>query len=139
MEGELEQKLLGSLMRCARTIHHRKQRYPGQGRLLTLLLRCGSMTQRELQDRMDIRSASLSELLEKMEQSGLIARARSAADRRTANIELTRAGYQAAQDAQRELAEVAHELFSVLDAGEQAQLGALLDKLLNAWNGAREV
>ena len=108
----------------------------GRGRLLTLLLRDGSMTQRELQDRMDIRSASLSELLEKMEQSGLISRERSDEDRRTVDIALTDAGLNAAHEAQRERAETAHQLFCVLSEAEQAQLAGLLEKLLAAWSGA---
>lgn len=136
MEGEREQELFRAFMRCAHMMHHRKQRYPGQGRLLTLLLRDGSMTQRELQDRMDIRSASLSELLEKMEQSGLISRERSDEDRRTVDIALTDAGLNAAHEAQRERAETAHQLFCVLSEAEQAQLAGLLEKLLAAWSGA---
>lgn len=136
MRDELELNLFRAFMRCAHVVHHRTQRNPGQCRLLTLLLRDGGMTQRELQDRMDIRSASLSELLEKLEQGGLLARRRSAEDRRTVNITLTDAGLAAAQEAQRDRAETAHQLFSVLSEAEQTQLAGLLDKLLAAWSGA---
>ena len=62
----------------------------GQNRVLRLLAAEGPMTQRALTERICIQPASASELLGKLEKSGLIRRVTSEADRRTVDVTLTR-------------------------------------------------
>jgi len=50
--------------------------------VLAIVRERGGMSQRELLDLLDVRSASLSEVLAKLERNGLIARRRDDADRR---------------------------------------------------------
>lgn len=64
----------------------------GQSRALRLLPEQGSMTQRELTERLGIQPGSASELVGKLERAGLVARTPSQTDRRTADVALTEAG-----------------------------------------------
>ena len=65
----------------------------GQQHILVKLYKSGNhMTQRELQEQSCISSASLSEVLAKLEGAGLIERTRSDEDRRQLDIELTDLG-----------------------------------------------
>ena len=60
----------------------------GQGRVLRILTESGTMTQRELTERLGIQPGSASEVIGKLEKAGLIVRTASEADRRTADIRL---------------------------------------------------
>jgi len=109
------------------------QKYRGQGRLLILLLERGSLTQRELTEITDRRSATLSEQLENMEKAGLITRGKCEEDRRSVSVTLTPLGEETARDAKEQRAELAGRLFAVLSDEEAGQLLALLQKLADAW------
>lgn len=61
--------LLRLLHQCAHRINM-SSKYPGQGRLLVLLHKKGTLTQRELIEITQRRSATLSEQLAGMEKSG---------------------------------------------------------------------
>ncbi|MDR3307965.1 MAG: MarR family transcriptional regulator, partial [Coriobacteriales bacterium] len=104
-----------------------------QGRILAILAQHESLTQRELLDIANIRSASLSELLGKVESSGYITREKNTADHRNIDIRLTKAGEQAAQGLPHQRATMAQELFSALDTNEREQLACILEKLLASW------
>ena len=104
-----------------------------QNRILHLLAREGSMTQRELTERINIQSGSASEVLGKLERAGSIVRTPSEADRRTVDVRLTEQG-QAQADAQTEARrERTAQRFAALDEGEKATLLALLEKLSQDW------
>ena len=96
--------------------------------MLRLLAERGEMQQSDLVYLLELRSASVSEQLGKLEAQGLVERRRSEEDRRGVTIELTRAG--------RELAESAGaqaDMFSALSGEEQEQLRELLQRLLSSW------
>ena len=97
MENTDDLALLIHFYQCAHKIHH-AQKYPGQGRILTLLLENGTMTQRELITITGRRSATLSEQLENMEQAGYITRKRNEQDKRNVDVTLTQTGILAAED-----------------------------------------
>ncbi|MCK9174563.1 MAG: MarR family transcriptional regulator [Desulforhopalus sp.] len=106
--------------------HHDPAR--GQGRILHTLAREGSLSQRQLQETFAMRSASVSELLLKLERKGLIERERSVEDRRSFLVNLTKEGKAAIDEKVEE-----QEPFSPLSSEEQEELQRLLVKLLRAW------
>lgn len=112
---------------------HRMGCSQGQGRILILLHERGALTQRELGEILQRRSATLSEQLESMEKTGLIAREKSPADKRTIDICLTAQGIGAAREAERQREMIADNLFSSLSQAEKGQLYQTLQKLSALW------
>ncbi len=104
-----------------------------QKRILIILREVGSITQRELTERLGVQPGSASEVLAKLEHAGLITRIPSSNDRRTVDIQLTESGKRQAMEAagQRQRRHV--EMFSCLSAAEKEQLVSLLEKLNAHW------
>jgi len=126
--------LMQKLRRCHRFLHQRADGgKTGQARLLRELRFHGEMTQRSLQEHMRIQQSSLSELVKKTEEQGLIERNVCPDDKRQLLVRLTEAG--------REQAERVHEAYlqqnivfmQVLTEEEQLTLLALLTKLDERW------
>lgn len=120
--------LLGLMRRCGHYLAHRAGAVSSRERMLRLLAERGEMQQSDLVYLLELRSASVSEQLGKLEAQGLVERRRSEEDRRGVTIELTQAG--------RELAESAGaqaDMFSALSGEEQEQLRELLQRLLSSW------
>lgn len=132
-----EKNLLTFMEQCGHFIFHRRGGKGGQNRVLRLLTHHGQLTQRELQEMLNLSSGSMSEIITKMEQSGYIARAIDEADRRKKVIQITEAGASAYREMQR--LEQEDDLFCVLQPEEQAELARLMETLLNDWKSrARE-
>ncbi|MDR3288065.1 MAG: MarR family transcriptional regulator [Peptococcaceae bacterium] len=133
----LPERLYSLLLHCShafsRSHHPDKGIYPGQWRILSFLATHGPITQRDLLDVAQIRSASLSELLRKLEGKKLITRSRDAADRRNVNVAITEWGRKTIDENAHIQQATADELFAVLSDVEQEQLALLLDKLLETW------
>lgn len=125
--------VLKAFRQCAHFQWHRVGRFQGQGRLLILLSRQESMTQKELADITQRRSATLSEQLELMEKGGLIIREKNPNDKRNVDIRLTQKGREAAVEAENERVATADTLFSVLEDEEKEQFYRTLGKLIEAW------
>jgi len=129
--------LLRQFRQCAHLQYHRYTKYQGQGRILILLTERGTLTQRELIEITQRRSATLSEQLEQMETAGWITRSKNSEDRRNVNLCLTESGKLAAGEAEREREQTANVLFSVLGAEEKRQLSHVLVVLEQAWQKAQ--
>ncbi|GAB6093616.1 MarR family winged helix-turn-helix transcriptional regulator [Furfurilactobacillus curtus] len=101
----------------------------GRGRLLKLIADHENVTQSELAELLDIRPSSLSEMLSKLANRGLIERQVDDDDKRITHVILTEAG--AAIIKEREAAADAYltDLFEGLDDDEITQLQTLLAKL----------
>ena len=115
---------------CDRFLGHRLGIMRGKMGVLAILTHSPEMSQRELQERLRVQPGSMSEMLAKMEEQGLIRRAKDEADRRAMKVTLTEEGKKAFR--QRELIPDA-DLFSVLTEEERATLDGLLKKLLDHW------
>lgn len=105
-----------------------------QKRILIILNEVGSITQRDLTERLGIKPGSASEILSKLENAGYISRTMSEADRRTANILLTEKGVQAAMEAAGQRSRRHVEMFSCLSENEKTELLVLLEKLNRNWS-----
>lgn len=106
---------------------------PAQSRLLRLLAALGPAGQRDLAARLDIRSASLSELLAKLEKAAWIRRRPNENDKRAIDVELTEEGENMLQNMGNEHVEMAEEVFGALSEEELRQLHGLLGKLIGDW------
>lgn len=106
-----------------------------RGRILAVLLEHEKVSQRALQELLDVKPGSLSELLAKLEKKGLIRRKKNDADKRNRDITLTESGRAVAQ---LRAAQSPQALFSVLTDEEKAHLSGLLDKLLAAWGNTKK-
>ena len=100
-----------------------------QERVLRILAQqeAEEMGQRRLQELLGVQSGSLSELVGKLEDKGFLVRIRNEADKRNVTLKLTEAGR----------ARAAHpsdhpDPFAALSEAEQAQLRALLQKVLES-------
>lgn len=134
-EGAEKEDLKSLFMSCAHILQHRQEKKQGQKRVMKALMEKGTMTQREMSEMFDIRSASLSELLIKLEDKGLIVRNKLEEDRRNVQVTLTEEGRKFAEE-QKALAhgnQNRKDLFAVLSDDEKQQLLLMLKKLYDDW------
>lgn len=96
----------------------------GQGRVLHILTLQSPMPQKELAYMLGVRPQSLSEVIGKLEASGLVERRRDDTDRRTFIVDITEEGRSAAS----EIPE-SDDPFDVLSEDEQAQFADMLDRV----------
>ena len=101
--------------------------------LLELLAHDGEMTQRDLQEASCITSASLSEVIAKLEAEGLVSRERSETDRRQLTVTLTPEGEQKAHEVVRTRAEFEARAFDCLTEDERNSLVTILDRVAAHW------
>ena len=130
---ELRRELLHRIRVCGHHLWFRAGEKAAQRRILMTLFKKGSMTQRELQEILEITSASLSETLAKVEADGLVKRAKSEKDKRQIDLSLTEKGNEEAKGIEAENDLMAEELLCELTAEEEVQLFYLLDKLAEKW------
>lgn len=130
----IQQKLLFKMHKCMHYLHGGAHCMAGQSRIISLLNERGEMTQRELTDIAGVRSASISEVLAKLEHRGLIERSKNADDRRNIDVHLTEQGKLAASSLDSSRHMNAEDLFSCLSDEELNSLSVLLDKLISHWN-----
>ena len=126
-------RLAGLMRRCGHCLVHRVGAPGSRERMLRLLAERGDMSQSDFVYLLELRSASVSELLGKLEAQGLVTRRRSETDRRGVTISLTDAG-RAALPAPAD----PDAAFSALTDAERAELKTLLQKLLAFWEEPRE-
>ena len=127
----------GRLVMNLRDISHTmRSLYEGRGSqrwVLIVLNETGTITQRELTQRLGIQPGSASEVIAKLESAGLVERTASQADRRTADIALTQEGKRQAEAALEQRWQRHEGMFAVLSDEEKAQLLALLEKINSDW------
>lgn len=111
---------------------------PGQHRVLSTLSRRGSMPQRDLLEEMGLARATLSELLTRLEEKGLIERVRSKADRRAIVVSLTKKGKAASEKAINIESDIADEAFAPLSAAQKDEMKSMLDAILQSWDNDAE-
>ena len=133
-EMSTNDKILAQMSKLTHSSHSILGGRGGQKRILHILSKEGSMTQRELTERLDIQPGSASEIIKKLEAAGYIVRTANESDRRTADISLTEAGKAQVQELGAERRSRLDELFSALSADEAEQLLALLEKLSSDWD-----
>ena len=127
-------ELLKTMEMCGHFLYHRRGGKRGQARILKLLIENGEMSQRRIQDIIDIKSGSLSELVRKMEAEELISREKDETDKRNITIKITPKGIERAEENSQILKKQEQVMFNSLSDEEQEQLYTLLKKLIDDWN-----
>ena len=106
----------------------------GQLFILTALYHDGDMTQKDLLAKTKNTSASLSEMVSKLEAKGLVERTRVDNDRRQTLLSLTREGRKQAKEAQGSIKSFEAQALSVLSDEEKVTFCAYLDRLVAHWD-----
>ena len=101
--------------------------------LVELLAHDGCMTQRDLQEASCITSASLSEVVTKLETEGLLSRERSETDRRQLTLTLTDEGRRRARNFIESRREFERLAFDCLTPEERDHLLETLDRVTGRW------
>ncbi|CAK7018128.1 MAG: hypothetical protein DELT_02325 [Desulfovibrio sp.] len=114
----------------ARARHRHGRAQHAQMHALALIKEHGPMTQRDLLETLDVRSASLSEVLAKLEHAGFIARERDERDKRSVTVRATEAGAAETERIRELRRQDAETVFAALDETEKQQLQTLLGKVL---------
>lgn len=132
-EAGVSDKLMFNLRYMSHTMRSQFEQKAGQKRILLMLNEQGTLTQRELTEQLGIRPGSASELLSKLENAGLIARAQNEGDRRIVDVSLTEAGAALAAETAEKRGMQREDMFTCLTADEQETLLALLEKIHSDW------
>lgn len=125
-----EHLLAARLRACGHFLYYQTGGKAGQRRILVTLLKRGELTQKELQDALEISSGALSEILQKIEEAGWIERRKSRSDKRQVKLALTDAGTSLALSVKEHYMKTLTRMFECLNMEERDQLEALLEKLV---------
>ncbi|QGG60668.1 MarR family winged helix-turn-helix transcriptional regulator [Loigolactobacillus bifermentans] len=101
----------------------------GRGRVLHILKHHNGIIQSELAAKLDIRPSSLTELLSKLENDGLITRQQDQNDRRLIHVMLTAQGSKRIAAHEQESIVLLNEVLAGLTPDEQAEMYRLTQKL----------
>ena len=107
--------------------HHR-----GGFRILRILFEQGPMDFAELAEELDIRSSSLSEALDRLQQREMITRTPHESDKRKVVVELTEAAKEKMEARKDKKDEQLVQITSVLTEAEQAEFIRLSQKIIDA-------
>ena len=127
-------KLIWNFRDIGHTMRQISEGRGSQKRILILLRETEGMTQKELTARLGVQPGSASEVLNKLEQAGLILRTPSETDHRTTDIRLTPDGEALAKEASAKRAERHEQMFAVLSEEEKDALIALLERVNAHWD-----
>lgn len=125
--------LLALLYKSSHFLHHRRGGKRGQGKVLKILAEHPEISQKELQELLGIESGSMSELVIKLEQKGLITRTKDEEDKRMTQLRITDLGLEVSKEIGARDGEEEQLLEDFLTPEEQEQLKELLGKLLRGW------
>ena len=138
IEMSAQERLRVQLIRCGQKLSSGQGKHQTQGRILKILYHNGPLTQKTLQDKLDIQPGSMSEIAAKLEHKGLLCREKDPADKRKILLTLTDAGRADVEAFQMSRKMQHTKDFDVLTQEEQQQLSQLLEKLLDSWSAPRE-
>lgn len=131
---DLNSKLIWNFRDIGHTMRHISEGKGSQKRILMILLKTGTITQKELTERLGIQPGSVSEVLAKLETVGWITRTLSETDHRTTDIILTENGKEQAKEAAAQRKQRHEDMFSCLTKGEKTTLLFLLEKVNFDWD-----
>ena len=122
-------RLMGRMHHCH---HHMHRGQHAQGKVISILLEHGPISQSQLLEILDIRSSSLSELISKLERNGLISRERNEADRRSFIVSATKEAEDMFSNVENNERGSAEQPFASLENEEKEELRRLLLKIVDS-------
>ena len=102
-----------------------------QGKVLKILYRKGQLSQKEVQEILDVKSGSISEIITKLEKRELVTRVQDSSDKRRVLLTLTDKGRLDVEEFSRKYQDSVMQCFEVLDEQEKREYRRILRKLLN--------
>lgn len=139
VEEPLNRRLLHDLGYFGHYLHlHAGGRAGKQYVLISLFSNGGEMSQHDILEHACTSSASLSEVLAKLESEGLITRTKSPEDRRLLAVALTETGRARAEEIFADRARFEEDSFACFDEEERRQLLNRLDRLAVHWQSLEE-
>ena len=129
MNMQREHSLATRLRACGHFLYYQTGGKAGQRRILVTLLKRQNLTQKELQDTLEISSGALSEILQKMEESSLVERKKSLDDKRQVLLAITPVGQDMALRVKAHYTRTLERMFECLSEDEKTQLDGILNKL----------
>lgn len=131
-DTEWEEDLFRLMRRCGHILFQKEAKKSSQGRIMHILYHRGEIGQKELQEMLQIQPGSISEILTKLENKGLVCREKDDEDKRRTIVRITPAGRQHAEEFRRSRSK---NMFSALDEEQQEELKILLKRLIEDWEG----
>lgn len=132
-------RLLWGLGFCGHYLHFHSGGRSGRAAIICMIAKNGGqMSQQELGAFFELKPGSLSEILAKIENAGLIERTRNPEDRRQLTIRLTEKGSAEAQREQEGRNRFRRQAFSCLSVDEQENLLDMLEKIRTHWEGLHD-
>lgn len=131
---DIDNKLVFNLRDLGHRIRDFSDGKAGQSRILSILKESQPMTQSSLTEQLGVQPGTVSEVLGKLENAGLIIRTPSQQDRRTSIIELTASGLEAAETAMEQKQQRQAEMFSCLSEEEKNTFLVFLETLNHDWH-----
>ena len=125
--NKINEELMKEFILASRFISRPHGRPMGQERILKKLSE-GPINQKDLQEELFVRPGSISEIVTKLEEKGLLIRNKTADDARAVSLELTEKGRERLNALEEEMG-----LFSSISDEEKASLKDILTKLNNDW------
>ena len=126
--------ILKGLGFCGHYMHFHGGGRSGKDPMLCMLAKNGgTMSQQQLGCRFELKPGSLSEILSKLESTGLIERTRDPKDRRQLFVRLTPEGQAAAHAAEQERERFRQQAFLCLSPDEQEMLDDMLSRIRTHW------
>jgi len=140
MEVEESMKLYIELHRLGRQMHrfshkaaHEGSHFMGgQSRVLTIVIENDGITQRELAEILDVRPASMTVMIRKMELFGLVERKQDAKDQRVMHIYITDSGRKVEEESRIFTKKLVGSMFQSLSDEEIRQMLMITEKLSKA-------
>ncbi|MEV6923048.1 MarR family transcriptional regulator [Dactylosporangium sp. NPDC051485] len=133
MEEESISELFWSVARQLRHQSHERLQplgiTPGQARALTVLARHGTMRPSELSEHLKIAPRSTTEVVDGLEDRGLVERLPDPADRRATLVELTQAGGTTVEQIRAERGAQGERFFAALPEADRVELARILATL----------
>lgn len=129
-----ENNLLELIGKCGHYLYHKKGKKGGQGKILKILSQNPGITQKELQEMMEIQSGSMSEIITKLETRGFVERTKDENDKRVTRLSMTEEGRAFVEIKKSQPKRSEKDMLEALTDEEQKQLETLLKKLSDDWS-----
>ena len=125
--NKLDEELTKEFILASRFIMRPHGHHMGQGRILKILNK-GPISQKELQETLNVQAGSVSEIVSKLEERGFLTRSKSEDDARVVILTITEKGKgRLDEHTQR------RDFYSSISEEEKQQLKEILVKLNNDW------
>ena len=102
----------------------------GQATLLCVVAKQDGLTQSEIAEQLSVQGATVTNMLQRLEEAGLVIRRRDSEDNRLVRVYLTETGRQKEQSINEQIGSMQALIFNGIDAEDQVVLRKLLQQII---------